>query len=261
MTSCWSGPQSPRPTSARGELTQAPRALGRSLTPFVRSSAPVILATLWRLHGRIAFGPRRAIPRDCAPGPRPEAGRNRSRLTRHRPRPLRASASATSRSATSASSASTSRKPPPPCMPPATARHLALVHSMSGVMLAQAGRYDESMTALRHAERLATALGADDVLATVCGNQANVELFRHRYDQALLLAERAGQPARSRGPDAGAGRRAGHAGPDRRPHGRAAARRRRAPSRPGRPPARCSSTRRTVAPYHAGADVADARRR
>ena len=70
-------------------------------------------------------------------------------------------------------------------------RHLALVHSLSAVMLAQTGRYDEANAALRQAERLASLLQADDVLATVCGNQANVALMRHRYEQALALAERA----------------------------------------------------------------------
>lgn len=69
-------------------------------------------------------------------------------------------------------------------------RHLALVHSLSGVSLAQAGRHDEAMAALRHAERLAAAVRADDVLATVCGNQANVAMLQHRYEQALALAER-----------------------------------------------------------------------
>src|SRR6187401_3145498 len=34
-------------------------------------------------------------------------------------------------------------------------RHLAMVHSLSGVTLAQDGRLDEAMGALRHAERLA----------------------------------------------------------------------------------------------------------
>jgi hydrogenase-4 transcriptional activator len=69
-------------------------------------------------------------------------------------------------------------------------RHLALVHSLSSITLAQQGRYDEAMTALRHAERLAAAVHADDVVATVCGNQANVMLMQHRYEQALALAER-----------------------------------------------------------------------
>src|SRR5216110_1462531 len=69
-------------------------------------------------------------------------------------------------------------------------RHLALVHSLSGISLAQVGRYDEAMGALRQAERLATAVHADDVLALVCGNEANVTMMQHRYEQALALAER-----------------------------------------------------------------------
>ena len=69
-------------------------------------------------------------------------------------------------------------------------RHLALVHSLSAVLLAQSGRYDEATAALRQGERLATALQAGDVLAGIVHNQANVALMRHRYDQALALAER-----------------------------------------------------------------------
>jgi hydrogenase-4 transcriptional activator len=69
-------------------------------------------------------------------------------------------------------------------------RHLALVHSLSGISLAQLGRFDEAMGALRQAERLASLVQADDVLATVCGNQANVMMLQHRYEQALALAER-----------------------------------------------------------------------
>jgi hydrogenase-4 transcriptional activator len=69
-------------------------------------------------------------------------------------------------------------------------RHLALVHSLLGITLAQAGRYDESMAALRQGEHLATLIHADDVLATICGNQANVAMMRHRHEQALALAER-----------------------------------------------------------------------
>ena len=69
-------------------------------------------------------------------------------------------------------------------------RHLALVHSLSGVSLAQLARYEEAMMALRQAERLAAAVHAADVLATVCGNQANVMMLQHRYEQALALAER-----------------------------------------------------------------------
>src|SRR6185503_1695931 len=69
-------------------------------------------------------------------------------------------------------------------------RHLALVHSLSGISLAQLSRYDEAMGALRQAERLASMVHADDVLATVCGNQANVMMMQHRHEQALALAER-----------------------------------------------------------------------
>ena len=69
-------------------------------------------------------------------------------------------------------------------------RHVAMVQSLSGITLAQEGRLDEAMTALRHAERVAVTVEAGDVLATVCGNQANVELMLHRHEQALVLAER-----------------------------------------------------------------------
>jgi hydrogenase-4 transcriptional activator len=69
-------------------------------------------------------------------------------------------------------------------------RSLALVHSLTGVSLAQEGRLDEAMTALRQAERLAVLVRAGDVVATVCGNQANVAMLQHRHDQALGLAER-----------------------------------------------------------------------
>jgi DNA-binding NtrC family response regulator/tetratricopeptide (TPR) repeat protein len=69
-------------------------------------------------------------------------------------------------------------------------RHLAMVHSLSGITLAQEGRLDEAMSALAQAERLALLVEAGDVLATVCGNQANVALMQHRHEQALSLAER-----------------------------------------------------------------------
>ena len=69
-------------------------------------------------------------------------------------------------------------------------RHLAMVHSLSGITLAQEGRLEEAMAALSQAERLALLVEAGDVLATVCGNQANVALMQHRHEQALTLAER-----------------------------------------------------------------------
>jgi DNA-binding NtrC family response regulator/tetratricopeptide (TPR) repeat protein len=69
-------------------------------------------------------------------------------------------------------------------------RHLAMVHSLSGITLAQEGRLEEAMAALAQAERLALLVEAGDVLATVCGNQANVALMQHRHEQALTLADR-----------------------------------------------------------------------
>jgi hydrogenase-4 transcriptional activator len=69
-------------------------------------------------------------------------------------------------------------------------RQLAMVHSLSGILFAQEGRLDEAMAALRQGERLAVAAEADDVVATICGNQANVALMQHRHEQALALAER-----------------------------------------------------------------------
>ena len=76
------------------------------------------------------------------------------------------------------------------CTPPATAVTSRWSTRSRGVTLAQEGRLDEAMAALRQAERLALMVEAGDVLATVCGNQANVALMQHRHDQALSLAER-----------------------------------------------------------------------
>jgi DNA-binding NtrC family response regulator/tetratricopeptide (TPR) repeat protein len=69
-------------------------------------------------------------------------------------------------------------------------RHLALVHSLSAVLLAQNGRWEEATAALRQGERLALDIQADDVLAGILHNQANVALMLHHYDQALPLAQR-----------------------------------------------------------------------
>lgn len=174
----------------RGELAQAAAALGRAPESLRESFPPVLLSTLWRLHGRLAFA----------------RGEQSRAIALHQRAAKQADAAHDSRSiglcryelalcyqkvgdltivrehiaeAAAALHAAGDR------------RHLALVHSLSGAVLAQAGRYDESEAALRQAERQAVALSADDVLAIVCRNQANVALFRHRYEQALVLAERA----------------------------------------------------------------------
>jgi hydrogenase-4 transcriptional activator len=69
-------------------------------------------------------------------------------------------------------------------------RHLALVHRLSAVLLAQSGRVDDAAATLRSGERLASAIQADDVLAGIVHNQANLALISHRHAEALGLAER-----------------------------------------------------------------------
>jgi DNA-binding NtrC family response regulator/tetratricopeptide (TPR) repeat protein len=171
------------------DLEQAASVLGRPPDTFRDTIPPGRLSTLWRLHGRLA-----------------SARGDQSRAIAMQGRALKQAETAhDSRSiglahyelgqcyrqvgdvaivrehiskAASALHAAGDR------------RHLALVHSLSSISLAQLGRYDEGMAALRQAERLASLVQADDVLATVCGNQANVMMLQHRYEQALALAER-----------------------------------------------------------------------
>ena len=171
------------------DLDQASTVLGRSPDTFRDTISAARLSTLWRLHGRIASvrgDQSRAIALHGRALKHGEAAHDsraiglahyelamcyrqvgdtaivREHLTR----------------ASSALHAAGDR------------RHLALVHSLSSISLAQLGRYGEAMAALRQAERLASRVQADDVVATVVGNQAAVLTFEHRYDQALTLAER-----------------------------------------------------------------------
>ena len=197
------------------DIRQATEALGDPPEERERLH-PARLSELWRLHGKLAIAqgePSRGI---ALPGARAQAGRARPRLPRDRPGPLRARAAATARSATRRSSASTSPRRHRRCTPPATCGNLALVHSLSGVTLAQDGRLDEAMAALRQAERLALMVHAGDVVATVCGNQANVAMMQHRHDQALALAERSVELQEESGTPHGLGHRAGLARPDQR---------------------------------------------
>jgi DNA-binding NtrC family response regulator/tetratricopeptide (TPR) repeat protein len=171
------------------EIDQASAALGRPPDLMRERVEPVRLAALWRLHAQIAFArgeQSRAIAllgralrqAEAAHDSRAiglvqyelglcykqvgELGIVHEHITR----------------ASSALHAAGDR------------RHLALTHSLLGVVLAQSNRFDEATSALRQAEHLAALIQADDVLAIICGNQANVALMRHRHDQALTLAER-----------------------------------------------------------------------
>jgi len=171
------------------DLTQAASALGRTPDTLREQVSDAQLSALWRLHGRITFArgeQSRAIAlhtralkhAELAHDSRAiglahyelalcykqvgDSGIVRDHLTE----------------AASALNAAGDR------------RHLALVHSLSAVLLAQSGRGDEAQNALRQGEKLAMSIHADDVLAGIVHNQANVALMRRRLDQALTLAQR-----------------------------------------------------------------------
>src|SRR5688572_26729970 len=171
------------------DLAQAASALGRPPDGLREKIADAQLATLWRLHGRITF----------ARGEQSRAIALHTRALKHAELAHESRAIGLAHyelalgykqvgdtgivrdhltEAASALHAAGDR------------RHLALVHSLSAVLLAQSGRYGEATTALRHGERLAMAIPADDVLAGIVHNQANVALMCHQHDQALALAER-----------------------------------------------------------------------
>ena len=171
------------------DLTQASASLGRPPDAIRETVAPVTLSHLWRLHGRLA-----------------SARGDQSRAIALHGRALKQGELAHDLRATGLAHFELAR-----CYKnvgdraimaehfgeAASALHavgdkrtLALVHSLNGSALAQQGRYDEALTALRQAERVASSAGADDVVAIICGNQANVAMIRHRYEQALALAER-----------------------------------------------------------------------
>src|SRR5471032_976710 len=171
------------------DLDQAAGTLGRPPDTFRDTVPPRRLSTLWRLHGRLASArgdQSRAIAMHGRALKQAEAAHD-SRLIGlshyelgqcYRQVGDVAIVREHITKAASALHAAGDR------------RHLALVHSLSSISLAQLWRYEEAMGALRQAERLAAMVQADDVLATVCGNQANVMMMEHRYEQALALAER-----------------------------------------------------------------------
>ena len=171
------------------DLTQASASLGRAPDSIRESVAPATLSHLWRLHGRLA-----------------SARGDQSRAIALHGRALKQAEVAHDLRATGLAHFELARcyklvgdqatmadhfgEAASALHAVGDKRNLALVHSLSASALAQQGRYDEALTALRQAERVAAAVGADDVVAIACGNQANVAMIRHRYDQALALAER-----------------------------------------------------------------------
>ncbi len=174
----------------QGDLAQAGTTLGRSPDTLREQLPQVLHSNLWRLHGRVAFArgeQSRAIALHNRALKQAEIAHNSRAIGLahfylgqcYRQVGDMAIVREHIAEAAAALHAAGDR------------RHLAMVHSLSAVMLAQTGRYDEANAALRQAERIASMLQADDVLATVYGNQASVALIRHRYEQALALADRA----------------------------------------------------------------------
>jgi hydrogenase-4 transcriptional activator len=173
----------------RDDLDQSATVLGRPPDTFRDTVAPGRLSVLWRLHGRIASlrgDQSRAIALHVRALKQAEIAHDSQAIglahyeLGHCYRRV-GDAAIVREHITKAASALHAA---------GDRRHLALVHSLSGVALAEAGRYDEAMGALRQAERLASLVHADDVLATVCSNQASVMMLEHHYEQALALAER-----------------------------------------------------------------------
>ncbi len=173
----------------QGDLAQAAATLGRPPDTLRESISDAQLSTLWRLHGRITY----------ARGEQSRAIALHTRALKHAElaHDSRAIGLAHYELALCYKQVGDSGIVREHLTEAASAlhaagdrRHLALVHSLSAILLAQAGRGEEATAALRQGERLAMAIQADDVLAGIVHNQANVALMRHQHEQALALAER-----------------------------------------------------------------------
>ena len=180
------------------DLTQAAAVLGRPPDSLREPVSDARLSTLWRLHGRVAF----------ARGEQSRAIALHTRALRHADlaHESRAIGLANYELALCYKQVGDSGIVREHLTQAASAlhavgdrRHLALIHSLSAVLLAQSGRCDEAAAALRQGERLAMAVPADDVLAGIVHNQANVALMQHKHEQALALAERSVALHQSRG--------------------------------------------------------------
>jgi len=171
------------------DLTQAAAALGRPPDVSKESLPDSRLSTLWRLHGRLAFErseQSRAIALQTRALKYAELAHD-SRLIGLAHYELamcykRVGDSGIVREhLTEASNALHAA---------GDKRHLALAHRLLGVLQGQEGRLQEATMSLQLAERIATQVHADDVLAGTAHNQAILALMAHRLDEALALAER-----------------------------------------------------------------------
>ena len=170
------------------DVPQAASTLGRPPDTSREELPPALLSNLWRLHGRIAF----------AKGDQSRAIALLGRALRHAEQAHDSEAIGLAhyelalcyrQVGDTAIVREHIAKAAPALHAAGNRRYLAVLHSFSGVVLAQGGRIEEATAALRQAERLATSVQALDVLGIICNNQANVALLQHRPEQALTLAE------------------------------------------------------------------------
>jgi tetratricopeptide (TPR) repeat protein len=170
------------------DVAQAIATLGRPPESSRDDLPPALLSTLWRLHGRIAF-----------------AKGDQSRAIALLGRALKYAEQAHDSEAIGLAHYELGlcyrqvgdttivrehiAKAAPALHAAGNRRYLAILHSLSGAVLAQGGRFEEALDALKHAQRLAASVQAQDVLGIISNNQANVALLQHRHEQALAMAE------------------------------------------------------------------------
>ena len=182
------------------DLAQAAATLGRP--PDREDLPPAILSTLWRLHGRIAF----------AKGEQSRAIALLGRALRHAEQAHDSEAIGLAhyelghcykQVGDTAIVREHIAKAAPALHAAGNRRHLALLHSLSGIVLAQGGRIEEAIAAFRQAERLAGSVHAQDVVGIILSNQANVALIQHRHEQAVALCEQSITLQEQNGPGRG----------------------------------------------------------
>ena len=184
------------------DIAQAAAILGRPPDSAREDLPPALLSTLWRLHGRIAY----------AKGDQSRAIALLGRALRHAEQAHDSEAIGLAhyelghcykQVGDTAIIREHIAKAAPALHAAGNRRYLALLHSLSGVVLAQGGRVEEAIAALRQAERLAASVHAHDVLGIILSNQANVALIQHSHEQALALAERSATVQEQNGPGRG----------------------------------------------------------
>ena len=184
------------------DVAQASATLGRPPDSPRDDLPPALLSMFWRLHGRIAF----------AKGDQSRAIALLGRALRHAEQAHDAEAIGLAhyelglcykQVGDTAIVREHIAKAAPALHAAGNRRYLALLHSLSGIVLAQDGHIDEATAAFKLAERLATSVQAQDVLGIICNNEANVALLQHKHEQALTMAEQSAALQEQIGPGRG----------------------------------------------------------